>query len=190
MIVINMPAFLFIYIECRCFFLSLCYSFRFSFFSPVRFSRSWQEAQAETPQENDVDTGRHHVRQTLDDGTTGHGDGRRQGAQGPHAGRRLAHHIQIDVAEEVQGWRRRWRRQRRLHKRFDRPGRLVVGQGRSERAPARVRRTVGSRGCGRHVVATTATVVPVVRTTRLPRGRLANADGTYLHRHHYHHHHR
>lgn len=115
------------------------------------------------------------MRQALADGTAGHGDDRRQGAQGTAAGRRLAHHIQAHVAQEVQRWRfRRRRRPRRLRG----AGRLVVGQGRPERAPARVRRPVGRGGrCGRGlrhvaVLATAAADVSFVRTTRLPRGRL------------------
>lgn len=147
------------------------------FFSPV-VSRSRQEAQIETPEEIDVAAGRDHVRQTDADGTAGHGHDRRKGAQSAAAGRRLADHIQTDVAEKVQRRRRRGRgRRRRLGRRLGAGGRVVVGQGRPERAPARLRRTVGGGHRVRHaivfVVATAATAhVPVVRAARLSRSRL------------------
>lgn len=154
--------------------------FSISAFRPAVVSRSRQEAQAETPQEIDVAAGRDHVRQTDADGTAGHGHDRREGAQSAPAGRRLADHIQADAAKKVQRRRRR-RRRRRLGRRLGPGGRVVVGQGRPERAPARVRRPVGRGqrgGCGvRHaivvVVATAATAhVPVVRAARLSRSRL------------------
>lgn len=113
-------------------------------------------------------------------GTAGHADDRRKSAQGAAVGRRLADHIQADAAEEVQGRRRPRRRRRRLHQRRlqrqRRPGGLVVGQGRPERAPARVRRTGGRRVRHEHRRhgAVAAADVPVVRAAhaRLSRGRL------------------
>lgn len=65
------------------------------------FYRSWKEAEAETPEENDVAAGRRDVRETDADGPAGHADDRRQGAQGAAAGRRVADHIQADAAEEI-----------------------------------------------------------------------------------------
>jgi len=41
------------------------------------------------------------VRQTVADGTVGHGHDWCQGAKGPAAGRHLADHIQNHVAQEV-----------------------------------------------------------------------------------------
>jgi len=78
----------------------LYFVFLFNYFVPTQ-SRPRQEDQIETPQENDVDAGRDHVRQTVADGTAGHGHDRRQGAQGPADGRRIADHIQTHVAQEV-----------------------------------------------------------------------------------------
>lgn len=78
----------------------ICIYHFFFFFVPSQ-SRPWQEDQIEAPQENDVDAGRDHVRQTVADGTAGHGHDRRQGAQSPATGRRIADHIQTHVAQEV-----------------------------------------------------------------------------------------
>lgn len=159
----------FVCISCSSRYRLFCFIKIIFLFSPP--NRTRQEAQAETPEENDVHAGRDHVRQAVADGTVGHGDDRRQSAQGPAAGRRLAHHIQAHVTQEVQ--RRRLRRRRRGRLRG--PGRLVVGQGRPERSSAGLRGPVGRCGHGvRHVavLATAAADVPVVRTSRLPRGRL------------------
>jgi len=64
-------------------------------------SRPRQKDQIETSQENDVNSGRDHVRQTVADGAAGHGHDWRQGAQGPATGRRIADNIQAHVAQEV-----------------------------------------------------------------------------------------
>jgi len=64
-------------------------------------SRSRQKDQIETSQENDVNAGRDHVRQTVADGTAGHGHDWRQGTQGTVTGRRIVDNIQANVTQEV-----------------------------------------------------------------------------------------
>lgn len=116
------------------------------------------------------------MRQTLADGTAGYGHDRRQSAQGSGAGRRVADHIEADVTEKVQRRRRRWRRLRR--KRFRRSGRLVLGQGRQERTPARLQRTVDRRVARLATAPTAERHVPCVRTQRLPRSSSLRSVGT------------